>query len=45
MLNSKILIDTNDDSIVTTSVLEASNLVVLKVVILSVAFFSFKAEP
>ncbi|KAK2439331.1 hypothetical protein P8452_34829 [Trifolium repens] len=30
MLNSKILIDTNDDSIVTTSLLEASNLVVLK---------------
>jgi hypothetical protein len=42
MLNSKILIDTNDDSIVTTSLLEASNLVVLKVVF---AFFSFKAEP
>lgn len=35
MLNSKILIDANDDSIVTTSILEASNLVVLKVVILS----------
>ncbi|KAI5383166.1 uncharacterized protein LOC127108398 [Lathyrus oleraceus] len=30
MLNSKILIDANDDSIVTTSILEASNLVVLK---------------
>jgi hypothetical protein len=45
MLNSKILIDTNDEPIVATSLLEASNLVVLKVVILSVAFFSFKAEP
>lgn len=42
MLNSKMLIDANGDSIVATSVLEATNLVVLKVVILCIiAFFSF----
>lgn len=33
MLNSKMLIDANGDLIVATSVLEASNLVVLKVAI------------
>lgn len=32
MLNSKLLIDRDTDAIVTTSVLEASNLVVLKVI-------------
>lgn len=40
MLNSKMLIDanadTNGDSIVATSLLEASNLVVLKVLILAI---------
>jgi hypothetical protein len=45
MQNSKILIDANNDLLVATSLLEASNLVVLKVVMLSVTFFSFKAEP
>ena len=36
MLNSKMLIDANGDQIVATSLLEASNLVVLKVVILCI---------
>lgn len=36
MLNSKMLIDANGNSIVATSLLEASNLVVLKVVVLCI---------
>lgn len=43
MLNSKMYIDANGDPIVATSLLEASNLVVLKVVIL-LYIFSFPAQ-